>query len=97
MLKGNENAYEKKLLSVLVIINLIIALFPTQFIVNAEVSNNVQSQTTWASGNTLFTLSNDTLEIKVGSNVIDLEACSSEILKVNYKPNGQESEDTYCR
>ena len=50
--------------------------------------------TTWASGNTSFNLINDTLQIRTGSDVIDLEACSSEILKVNYKPNGQESEDT---
>ena len=93
MITDKRKLVAKKLVSVFVSVALLITVFPTSIIVNAEVNSSVQS-TTWSSGNTLFTLSNDTLQIRTSSDVIDLEACSSEILKVNYKPNGQESEDT---
>ena len=79
----------KKFLSVVVILTILMTLIPTNFIANAAIS----SQTVTSNNNT-FTLSNDTLTIKSGSDILDLQACSSEILKVNYKPNGEESEDT---
>ncbi len=94
MFKEKRKLVAKKLLSVLVIVTLLITVLPTQFVANAEVDNSVQAAATWSNGSTSFNLSNDILEIRTGSNIIDLEACSEEILKVNYKPNGQESEDT---
>ena len=37
-----------------------------------------------------FSLTGDTLTIKNDSDVIEMQVCSSDILKVNYKPNGEE-------
>lgn len=67
-------------MSVVVILTILMTLIPTNFIANAAIS----SQTVTSNNNT-FTLSNDTLTIKSGSDILDLQACSSEILKVNYK------------
>ncbi len=85
----------KKFLSVVIIFTLIMTLIPTNFIVNAATSTlSLKSSQTVTSNNNTFTLNNDTLTIKSGLDVLDLQTCSSEVLKVNYKPNGQESEDT---
>ena len=41
-----------------------------------------------------FSLTGDTLTIKNDSDVIEMQVCSSDILKVNYKPNGEEDPET---
>lgn len=46
------------------------------------------------STNNKFTLKDDTLHIVTGSNILELKACSSNILKVDYMPNGEKSDDT---
>ncbi len=78
-------------MSVVVILTILMTLIPTNFYCKCKA---ISSQTVTSNNNT-FTLSNDTLTIKSGSDILDLQACSSEILKVNYKPNGEESEDTF--
>lgn len=55
-------------------------------------SNTEIAYATSKDGN--FTLNGDTLTIKSGSDVIDVQVCEDNILRVNYKPNGQEDEDT---
>ena len=41
-----------------------------------------------------FSLKGDVLTITDDSNIIDLQVCSSNIFKVNYKPGGEEDEET---
>ena len=53
-------------------------------------SNNTIGINSWSK----LTLTNDTLKVKTGTNELDLQVCSPEILKVDYKPNGQEDPDT---
>ena len=47
-----------------------------------------------ASSDGNFSLDGDTLTIKNGSDVIDMQICADNILRVDYKPNGQEDKDT---
>ena len=88
--KSKKNSL-KKILSVATLSALLLTTVPEGIIVRAATTTSATQVTT---SNATFTLRNDTLEIKKGSDVLDLQACDSEILKVNYKPNGKESEDT---
>lgn len=69
----------------IVSIGIVFALY-----LNGKDSNNAVGINSWSK----LTLTNDTLKIKTGTNELDLQVCSPEILKVDYKPNGEEDPDT---
>ena len=90
-----RNMFNKKVLSLVVVAALLVSNITSTINVNAAVVTSEQTQSTeYATGNSTFTLNGDTLQIINGSDKIDLQVCDSEILKVNYKPNGKSDEDT---
>ena len=81
----------KKILSCLVLASMLVGSFNNIPRIQPSITTAVAAETT-TDGD--FSLNEDTLTIKKGSDEIDLEVCSSTIMRVNYKPGGAEDPNT---
>lgn len=78
-----KNIFSKKVIFLVVAVVLLLSV--TSIVIVNTVATTRKST---------FTLSNDTLQIKTGSDELNLQLCAPEILKVNYKPAGASDADT---
>lgn len=85
-----KSLLNKRKLSIAFVIVVVFICIGVTLYINRKSSNNTTGINSWSK----FTLTNDTLKIKTGSDELELQVCSPEILKVDYKPKGAEDPDT---
>lgn len=84
----------KKTLSLLVVSLMVFNGVTPSGLAKINTTNVSAAVTTQSSNGNTFTLTDDTLNIKTATDTIDLQVCTSNIMKVNYKPGGAEDPET---